>query len=141
MKRTTQLVTFAAMTTLIAGAATAGKTGAQSAELQTEHRETAPFMKHSWERGHILGLVEEREASGHGDAQPVHEQPWERGQLLNLLKEKGGGHPDAALAPPVVIYFDKTASEPGLPAELGNTQASRSIMLKYLEQARRNAAS
>jgi hypothetical protein len=159
MKRTSRLVTVATVTTLFAGGALAGTIHSSSAPTDSAgdkvttavqeqsikgHSTTKPFSQYSWERGAILDLMQEKGMDDEGTTTPVMRHSWERGEMLKLLHEKGIGQSGAdatAASPQVVIYFDSTASEPGLPWDLGNTHAGRSIMLKYLEQARKNAPS
>lgn len=69
---------------------------------------------------------------------------WERGALMEHVA--GAVDPssaDAATAaqPRVIIYFDKHATRPGLPRDLGNTHRGRSIMLEYLQAARNSSQS
>lgn len=77
----------------------------------------------------------------HGDIMP----DWERGKLMNkVIDQEALSQPEVDLAaqpPRVTVYFDRHGTEPGLPPDLGNTQQGRSIMLKYLEQARQEADS
>jgi hypothetical protein len=210
MKRTKQLVTITAAAGLFAGTATAmamdqsgyqegmdGKPAAVQAERATEDGASDAFPKYSWERGHLLQVVEQKmfeqgathaikqhpwergqllkvaeqkmfeQGATHaikqhpwergqllkvaeqkmfeqGATHAIKQHPWERGEMLNLIRDTQNGMADAdgpATAPRVTIYFDQTGTQPGLPGDLGNTHAGRSIMLKYLDQARTNAAS
>ncbi len=183
MKHIKQLVTITAAAGLFAGTATAmamdqsgyqegmdGKPAAVQAERATEDGATDAFPKYSWERGHLLQVVEQKmfeQGATHaikqhpwergqllkvaeqkmfeeGASHAIKQHPWERGEMLNLIRDTQNGMADAdgpATAPRVTIYFDQTGTQPGLPGDLGNTHAGRSIMLKYLDQARTNAAS
>lgn len=159
MKRTSRLVTVASLTTLFAGGALAGTIHSSSeqygkagdkvaAAVQEQSMKgdstTNPVPQYSWERGAILDLMQEKGVDDEATTKPMMKQAWERGEMLKLVHEKGIGQSGAdvtAASARVVIYFDSTASEPGLPRDLGNTHAGRSIMLKYLEQARNNVPS
>ena len=116
---------------------------ATKVESAASGRSTMPFPMHSWERGKILDLVDREGAAGDGAADPVATHRWERGEMLELLKETGSEQRAGSTTdrPRVVIYMDETATEPGLQRTLGNTHAGRSVMLRYLEQARENASS
>jgi hypothetical protein len=159
MKRTSRLVTVATVTTLFAGGALAGTIHSSSeqhgragdkvaAAVQEQsvkgHSTTEPVSIYSWERGAIIDLMQEKGIDDEATTKPAMMQSWERGEMLKLLHEKSIGQSGTdvtAALPRVVIYFDSTASELGLPRDLGNTHAGRSIMLKSLEQARNNAPS
>ena len=156
MKRLSQLFTIAAITTLFTGGALAGTShnsneqNANAGDKGTtvvqkhsvkDHNATKPFPKYAWERGAILELMQAKNKADEGATKPVMKHPWERGEMLKLLQEKGIGQSSADFiqaSPPVVIYFDSTASELGHPLDLNNTHTGRSIKLKYLKQARNN---
>ena len=61
--------------------------------------------------------------------------------LRQIRGQKGNetGPTAASAAPRVIIYFDESASEPGLPRSLGNTSTGRGIMLRYLQSARESS--
>ena len=136
MKRTGHLVAAAVMTSLLTGGAVA--VTATGSAPQTER-----FPKHSWERGHLIGLVQEQRAAREAAAPtPVAERDWERGEMLRQIRGQKGnetGPTAASAAPRVIIYFDESASEPGLPRSLGNTSTGRGIMLRYLQSARESS--
>ena len=149
MKHASRMLAVATMTTFFAGGALAGGTydtslhgaivTAMPKEVDSESGAVDQAQNTSWERGQILAMMAEKQS-----AQGAVQRPGERGQLMNLLREQGKvvGGPDADIgwtAPRVVIYFDASGTEPGLTQGLGNTHAGRSIMLRYLEQARDNS--
>ena len=148
MKRTSPVIPFVAATTLFAGSTVADWEGKAITSTQEQSingsSETMSFPKHSWERGEILNVLYEEKTGTNGEIGSIMKHSWERGQMLNLLREELIGQPNSDLSadsPTVIIYFDSTASEPGLPQQLGNTHMGRSIMLRHLEQARNNAES
>ena len=150
MKRTEMLASSVAIMTLVTGTAMAGALNstlergpgaAHPLAPATQELATKPFPQHSWERGAILEVMQEKSIDNEGASGSATKSRWERGQMLELLKQKSINRPrdrSPANSPRVVIYMDQTATEPGLPRTLGNTNASRSIMLEYLEQARSN---
>jgi hypothetical protein len=147
MKLTSQLFALAAVTTLSTGGAFAG--GPEQNTAATNHSAvmngqsaTESFPKHSWERGQLLKTVGQK-LNGTDTVPAIKKHAWERGELLNLMRDQQLGAADLdaeAITPRVKIYYDASGTQPGLPRDLGNTHAGRSIMLKYLEQARNNAS-
>ena len=148
MKHASRILVAATMTTFFAGGAVAGGADdislhgaivtAMPKEATADNGTVDQARKASWERSQIIAMMEQKQST-----QVAVRQPWERGQLMGLLGEQGTGvggsdAGTAQTAPRVVIYFDASGTEPGLMQELGNTHAGRSIMLRYLEQARNN---
>ena len=153
MRRRKTLLAAATVTTVFTGAAMAGSLvgspehGAHSvteSPISIQQRSIKSVPKHTWERRPILDLVQNERVTREEAPTAASSTRWERGEILKDLKEKGTDTTDsrhAEASPRVKVYMDRTATEPGLPRTLGNTNAGRSIMLKYLEQARGNAPS
>ncbi len=148
MKRMSQLFALAAVPLIVTGGAFAGgldhnTTAPGPSAVVSGQSATESFPKHSWERGQLLNMVA-NELKDTNAVPTINKHAWERGELLDMLRDQqfGAATLDAeATAPRVIIYLDESGTQPGLPKDLGNTHAGRSIMLKYLEQARNNASS
>lgn len=146
MKRFTQIAAVAAMASLFGAGALAGTHSSANAEDAGAEKEASHATQEQtmWKRGQVLDLIQEEMTDDAASSKPTRKQTWDRGHILRLIEEQDVDQPGVELGQTtarVVIYFDSTASEPGLPRSLGNTNAGRSIMLKYLEQARNNAPS